>query len=215
MKFKYFLRGVGIGIIFTSIVLLTAYQNRDEETMSKEEIISAAKELGMVEPDPIKDLLDEQKSSEDNSSQEEKKTTAEQTSKEQTEEVTSETKEETPTTEEKTDKTTEKTTEEKTDKTTEATTEEKTEKTTEATTEKTTEEKPSKGEKVTLVVRAGESSYPICQRLQSLGLIEDAAQFDNYLIKYGYASRICVGTHVLKIGMSYHEIAEILVTEKP
>ena len=38
-------------------------------------------------------------------------------------------------------------------------------------------------------------------------MIKDATDFDNYLIKNGYANRIRVGTHTLTIGMTYEEIA--------
>ena len=41
-------------------------------------------------------------------------------------------------------------------------------------------------------------------------MIEDASEFDAYLIQNGYASRIRVGEHTLKRGMSYHDIAEAI-----
>ena len=59
MKFKYFLRGLGLGIIFASIVCLTAYQGNSPKDMSDAEIKRRAKELGMVEQeDKIGDLLE-------------------------------------------------------------------------------------------------------------------------------------------------------------
>ena len=58
MKFKYFLRGLGVGIIFASIVCLTAYQGNAKKEITDEEIIRRAKELGMIEKeDKIGDLL--------------------------------------------------------------------------------------------------------------------------------------------------------------
>ena len=102
-------------------------------------------------------------------------------------------------------KTTEVTTEQTT---TEQTTEEKTtEQKTEASTEATTEKQEESAKEVTITIKGGMSSYPVCQMLQEIGVIKDAMDFDNYLIKNGYASRISVGTHTLKIGMSYEEIA--------
>ena len=47
MKLAYFLRGLGIGIIFCAIVF--SFSKGTTSTMTDEEIISRAKELGMVE----------------------------------------------------------------------------------------------------------------------------------------------------------------------
>jgi cell division protein YceG involved in septum cleavage len=70
----------------------------------------------------------------------------------------------------------------------------------ESTTEKT----------ITITVERGSSSYPVCQKLQEAGMIEDAAEFDTYLVENGYADRISVGEHTLKMGMDFHDIAEAI-----
>ena len=100
-----------------------------------------------------------------------------------------------------TESTTEKATEEE-KKTTKSTTEQTTEATTENTTETT--------EKVSITIERGATSYTVCQKLQELGIVKDAAEYDNYLIENGYASRIRVGTHELTKGMDYHAIAEAI-----
>lgn len=201
MKFKYFLRGLGTGIIFASIICIVAFQTSDSRQISDKEVIERAKDLGMVESDvSAKDMFVSTELTTENTT--EKATTKEENKEEKTTEKD--------TTEEVAEKkTTEATTEKKTteEKTTEATTEKKTtESTTEkATTEKTTEQSTPKT--VTITIRGGMSSYPVCQMLQELGMIKDASDFDNYLIKNGYANRISVGTHTLTIGMTYEEIA--------
>ena len=49
MKLKYFMRGLGIGIIFGAIVMLAAAAGKtDKEKLSNEEIIKRAEKLGMV-----------------------------------------------------------------------------------------------------------------------------------------------------------------------
>lgn len=48
MKFKYYLRGVGIGIIFSTIILSIAFA-RFRPTLSAEEIRKEAYKLGMVD----------------------------------------------------------------------------------------------------------------------------------------------------------------------
>lgn len=221
MKFKYYLRGIGIGIIFASIVFLVAYREHVPTKMSNEEIISRAKQLGMVEADePINKLID--KKSTETKETSEDVTTENNTTESTTEVATTEATTTEATTEATTEVTTEATTTEATtteEKTTEkATTEEKS--TEKATTEEakkedksTTEEKKNdKADKdeVEITISRGSSSYPVCLKLYDLGLIDDAAKYDDYLIENGYANRISVGTHKLKKGMDYKTIAELI-----
>lgn len=74
MKLKYFLRGLGVGIIFSSVVFWVAYQDVAADKMAKEEIIKEAEKLGMVmEDDPLGELLttqNDKKETENDSSQE-------------------------------------------------------------------------------------------------------------------------------------------------
>lgn len=224
MKFKYYLRGIGIGIIFASIIFLIAYRENVPAKMSNEEIVERAKQLGMVEAnDPINKLIDKKSDNKSDENASEEKEPAEKAS---TEEIKTEAENTEATTEEQTTEATtteEQTTEEQTTetKTTEAkTTEAKTTeaKTTEARTseqqaaeKQTTEEKNTKKSKtIEITIARGSSSYPVCLKLKELGLIDDAAKYDDYLIEHGYANRISVGTHKLKMGMSYHDIAELI-----
>ena len=224
MKFKYYLRGIGIGIIFASIIFLIAYRENVPAKMSNEEIVERAKQLGMVEAnDPINKLIDKKSDNKSDENASEEKEPAEKVS---TEEIKTEAENTEATTEEQTTEATtteEQTTEEQTTetKTTEAkTTEAKTTeaKTTEARTseqqaaeKQTTEEKNTKKSKtIEITIARGSSSYPVCLKLKELGLIDDAAKYDDYLIEHGYANRISVGTHKLKMGMSYHDIAELI-----
>lgn len=50
MKLKYYLRGLGIGIIVTTIILMISFSGRKEE-ISDEEVIARATQLGMVMPE--------------------------------------------------------------------------------------------------------------------------------------------------------------------
>ena len=202
MKFKYFLRGLGTGIIFTSIICLVAFQNAEVGNISDKEVIERAKELGLVEnKESVKDTFASEKEKDD-------KTVSEKQTKgtEVTEAQSSEAS--VPKTELTEKQTTEKNTTEK--QTEEKTTEEKiTEKSTveKGTTEQAITENITENKTVTITIKGGSTSYPVCQKLQELGVIQDATDFDNYLIKNGYANRIRVGTHTLTIGMNYEEIA--------
>ncbi len=51
MKLKYFLRGLGTGIIFAALIMLAAYMTSGGYKMSDEEIIKKAEKLGMVMDD--------------------------------------------------------------------------------------------------------------------------------------------------------------------
>lgn len=176
MKFKYFLRGLGVGIVFASVVFLVAYNGKPSHKMSDTEIIEKAKELGMVEQeDPVKALLTTEKNKKKTTEANENKATIEKTTE--------------------ADKTTEVTTEK-------ITTEKVTAK--EATTEK------SDDEFITVAVVRGDSSYTVCQKLEKAGLIKNAAEFDTYLVENGYANRIRIDSYQLKIGMDFHDIAEII-----
>ena len=170
MKFRYFLRGLGAGIVFSAIIFVIAYNSKGTE-ISDEEIIRRAKNLGMTESqDQIGALLEER-----------------------TDEQTSQGKEDAE----------QKNTEQKTKEYTKTT---GTKNSDAGQTEKPTTEEV-KQESVELVITSGMSSYPVCQKLQELGLIDNAEEFDDFLIEKGYASKISVGTHTLRKGMTKEEIA--------
>lgn len=209
MKFKYFLRGLGFGIVFAAIVCLTAYQGNTDKGMTDEEVIRRAKELGMVEQeDQVGKLLgiDKQnEKSEDESSKEAPQNETEALNQENNSENQSkQTEKKVSTNVESTQKDAKKEnrTSEQEEKKTESSTEKK---------DKTVEKKSGKKEKtVKITIKRGDSSFPVCEKLQELGIIENAAEFDTYLVENGYASRIRVGEHSLKKGMSYHDIAEAI-----
>ncbi len=188
MKRKYFLRGLGAGILFGAIIMLAAYMTSGSYRMSDDDIIKRAEKLGMVmkETDVIASAGD---------------ITTEAITEKTTEATTEKTTE--ATTEATTESTTEGTT---TEATTEATTEEKT---TEATTEK---EKPD-GTKATITVSSGMSSETIAALLEDAGLIDSASEFNSYLVSNGYDSRLEVGSFDLEADMTYEEIAKILIKQ--
>lgn len=50
MKLKYYLRGLAIGIMVTTIILMIGFA-RNKNTLSDDEIIARAKQLGMIMPE--------------------------------------------------------------------------------------------------------------------------------------------------------------------
>ena len=65
--------------------------------------------------------------------------------------------------------------------------------------------------KVSFTVSVGMTSERVSASLKALGIIDDSAKFNRYLVSNGYATRIKVGTVELQAGQSYAEIASKLV----
>lgn len=51
MKVKYFMRGLGLGVLLTTLILSFAFRFSDSYKMSQDKIIAEAKKLGLVEKD--------------------------------------------------------------------------------------------------------------------------------------------------------------------
>lgn len=191
MKLKYYLRGLGAGILFATIVLFISYSYK----MSDGQIKKRAEELGMVyagkEEQTTADIDNESTGGNgetgDKASSEETESTniAGQTS---TNEPTSDNKEETTTPEPTTP-----------EPTTEATTPEPT----------TPNEKVEKCE---LTVTGSTSSNDVAYALANAGIIEDAEEFNDYLCDNGYDRRIQNGTYTITSDMSYEDIAKLITT---
>ncbi len=198
MKLKYFIRGLGTGIIFCALIMLAAYMTSDNK-ISDKEIIERAENLGMVMEEDVSILNKEDTSAEEVS--EEASTEAvvkkepEDSGKEQlTEEVSTETTEAV-------------TTEEAT-----------TETTTDTTTEATTEESKKPGANTGLVtaeitVSGGMTSTEVALLLEDAGIIEDYLDFDQYLNDNGYSTQIRINDYTFNNGMTYEQIAKALIKE--
>ncbi len=65
--------------------------------------------------------------------------------------------------------------------------------------------------KVSFTVSVGMTSERVSASLKALGIIDDSAKFNRYLMNNGYSRRIKVGTVELQTGQSYAEIASKLV----
>ena len=61
---------------------------------------------------------------------------------------------------------------------------------------------------VTFVVQHGDSSISVARRAQELGLVASAADFDMFLCQNGYDKRISVGSYEITVGASEKEIAD-------
>lgn len=201
MKLKYYLRGLGIGILITTVILSLAGIGR--KNMTDEEVVKRAKELGMVESTLLSDLPDQTKAEEvrptepetpepetseqENSAEPEAGPGPETSEPETLEPEVSPEPEESASTPE-----------------TPAAPEE-----TPVSPEDGNPDTPA-GETVTLVIGRGESSTTVSKNLKKAGIVEDAAAFDRFLCNNGYDKKIITGTYEIPYGASEEEIAKII-----
>lgn len=72
---------------------------------------------------------------------------------------------------------------------------------------------PSEGDGTaafTLKISGGDSSYSVSRKLAAAGLVEDAAAFDAFLCDNGYSRTIRTGTYEILPGTSQEEIAKMI-----
>lgn len=191
MKLKYYLRGLGIGIIVTTLVLMVAFSGKKEK-LSDQEIMQRAEQLGMV----MADEGQTETGTEENTGTEAQPETEQDVQK------------------------TEAGTEENADENTENASEPETEPQTEAAAEPAAPEdttgnvvgevKQETSGEVAFTVKSGESSDTVAFNLYKAGLVDDATAFNRYMISKGYDSRLRTGDFKIRSGASYDEILKVL-----
>lgn len=200
MKLKSYLRGLGLGIIVTTIILVIAFKARGRE-MTDIEIISRAQQLGMVETSLF-----------DSSDKEEMGTAGQQIQTESSGEgmTEPESTNEPETPSETASVESEPSTQEET------TTVKETESVTEETTTEqiTTQETTTASEIVTILFENITSADKASKLLLEAGIIQNVEEFNQYLSDNGYARRIGEGTFEFRRGMSFEEIAKIITRQK-
>lgn len=67
---------------------------------------------------------------------------------------------------------------------------------------------------VSITISNGDSSVSVAGRLAALGLVSSQAEYDAYLCSHGYDRSIRTGVHVIPVGATEQQIAEI-ITSKP
>ena len=231
MKLKYYLRGLGIGIAVTALILGLASGRAENAEMTDEDIIARASELGMVMEDKVlKPVSQEPVTMTTN----EVKPVAEEAVITDNESDDSDgdadeaafepTKAPTPTnapTPEPTEAPTPTPTPEPTEAPTP--TPEPTKAPTNAPTPEPTKAptptpEPTKtpaiaanGSSINIAVSPGSGSETVCSQLKKAGLIDSADDFNSYLCQNGYDKHLTTGDHNVPVGAGYEEIARIMV----
>lgn len=201
MKRKYYLRGLGTGILVTALILIIA--SGQKETMTDEEVKARAKELGMVESTLLSELANQTPEPDTPGTTPETMADPAATAEpETTEEATPEPAAEPETTAEPTPEPTVEP-----EATAEPATEPKT--TAEPTTDPVMEQ-----ESVLVTIRSGESSVSVSKTLEEAGLVASAQAYDRYLCENGYDKKIRSGEHRIPVGADDAEIAAIITSGK-
>ena len=205
MKLKYYLRGLGIGIVVTA--LLMGYSNKNRAAEPKAEVATE---------ETAGDLLADRNG---------EATTEEVIEQSTVENVTVET-DSAETSEEETSQ--EETVSELESSTQEAETITETESVTETETESVqTEETTDKKEQTQSSMEAdagnallqttieinivrGDDSGTVARKLQNAGMVESATEYDAYLMQHGYDKKIRVGKVEIPVDATWQEIAEYI-----
>lgn len=194
MKLKYYLRGLGIGIIVTAVIMGVTSGHR-KETLSDREIRERAAALGMVEQG---NLLADLETPSESAPKEEEALQAE------------ETPEAVPSAPEEEQETEEPSEEQETEEPLETPAEEPVEEPVQTPEKMQPEEENLSTGAVTIEILSGEGSYTICRKLEEAGLIASASDFDVYLYTNGYDRKLRTGSYQIPAGAEPAAIAAIL-----
>lgn len=188
MKLKYYLRGLGIGMAVTALILGISFsgrQGQEAQTLTDEQIRERASELGMVDSSELT-LAALQNSAQPQITMEPEVTEESETMTEP--EATAEP---------------ETATEPKATAEPEMTTKP------EATKEPELITAPEQSQ-TTITIKKGSDSGSVSRVLYEAGLVENAKAFDNYLCNNGYSRSISPGIYEIAPGTSEEEIAKII-----
>ena len=200
MKLRYYLRGLGIGMAVTALILGISFsgrQGQEAQTLTDEQIRERASELGMVDSSELT-LAALQNSAQTQTTMEPEVTEEPETMTEP--EATAEP---------------ETTTEPEATAEPEMTTEPEVTAEPEMTTEPEATEAPElitapEQSQTTITIKKGSDSGSVSRQLYEAGLVENAKAFDNYLCNNGYSRSISPGIYEIAPGTSEEEIAKII-----
>lgn len=198
MKLKYYLRGLGIGIVVTALILGIAHTAQEKKQgMTDEEVIARAKELGMTESMVLADMLP---SSEESTEQSAEPESTDEENREP-ESTVAENNEPESSVEENIEPESDQVKEDPEKNSIEESSE--------------PESTPSgEQEMVEIHIVSGDSSVSVSQKLADAGLVEDVKEYDRYLCANGYDKKIRVGTYTISVSATLEEIAKIITGQK-
>ncbi len=212
MKLKYYLRGLGIGMAVTALILGISFsgrQGQEAQTLTDEQIRERASELGMVDSSELT-LAALQNSAQPQTTMEPEVTEESETMTEPEATAEPETA-----TEPKAPAEPEMTTKPEVTAEPEMTTKPETTAEPEMTTKPEATKEPElitapEQSQTTITIKKGSDSGSVSRVLYEAGLVENAKAFDNYLCNNGYSRSINPGIYEIAPGTSEEEIAKII-----
>lgn len=205
MERRYYLRGLGLGILITAIIMGAAQSGSKE--MSDEEVRQRARELGMIENTVLSEPVaepeaDAEQAETDLAAAEEK---SEEAAPADTEPVTEDMQEAAADEQDTQEQTDAEDSQEQADAQTAL--EEETEQSTGAQSETKT---AASGEAQIFTIDKGDSSVSVAQKLEQAGLISSAASYDRFLCDNGYDKKIRAGEYTIPADAGDEQIARII-----
>lgn len=217
MERRYYLRGLGLGILITAIIMGVA--QRGSKEMSDEEVRQRARELGMIENTVLSEPVaepeaDAEQAETDLAAAEEK---SEEAAPADTEPVTEDTQEAAADEQDTQEQTDAEDSQEQADAVdaqaepeqadAQTALEEETEQSTGAQSETKT---AASGEAQIFTIDKGDSSVSVAQKLEQAGLISSAASYDRFLCDNGYDKKIRAGEYTIPADAGDEQIARII-----
>lgn len=198
MRLKYYLRGLGLGIIFAVFIMMVGYRNHGS-SMSDSEIIEKAKALGMVETEDTSGMKSDKKTDNKTDEKSDKKI---DTSEPDTTIADTSAAEDTQTGTDNTDA----------DNIAGTADADTTAPSDVAATDSAASDaaQPQQNTTFTVTVGSGDTCRMIAERLQAAGIIDDAEKFRAYMGQKGVDQFIADGNHEIPYGASYDDIINIL-----
>lgn len=224
MKLKYYLRGLGIGIAVTAVILSVSAKEKPQ-AMTDAQIVAKAKELGMVEQTVLSELAAQEEAEDGQSGADAAETESAQAEAESggstQQEAESDGNSQQETEAESGGSAQQETEGQNADsKGVKPETDTKDSDKEEAVTGQNAaglEEESLKAEmesSVIVSIYPGEGSYTVSRKLAALGLVESADVYDKFLCQNGYDKKLCTGNYEIKAGAGADEIAKILTKRK-
>lgn len=218
MERRYYLRGLGLGILITAIIMGAA--QRGSKEMSDEEVRQRARELGMIENTVLSEPVAEPET-DGTADVEQAETDAaaaqEEAAPADTEPVTEDMQEAAADEQDTQEQTDAEDSQEQADAVdaqaepeqadAQTALEEETEQSTGAQSETKT---AASGEAQIFTIDKGDSSVSVAQKLEQAGLISSAASYDRFLCDNGYDKKIRAGEYTIPADAGDEQIARII-----
>ena len=205
MKLKYYLRGLGIGIVVTA--LLMGYSNKNRAAEPKAEV-ATEETAGDLLADRNGEATTEEVIEQSTVENVTVETDSAETSEEETSQQETASELESSTREAETITETESVTETETESVQAEETTDKKEQTQSSTEADAGNALPQTTIEINIV--RGDDSGTVARKLQNAGMVESATEYDAYLMQHGYDKKIRVGKVEIPVDATWQEIAEYI-----